>query len=167
MQAEVVASIIAAATALAAVVASPFLAARTSKDQMIGPMRQAWINDLRDNLSHYISHLSINRWYGAPSAQDPDPDKERKELEDLGRVKEAIRLREKLFLLLNPLEKEHIALASLIQSAFDTYVAAEDTSKILVALRQDAQVVLKTEWDVVRGVSPNNSFKPKPLRGSA
>lgn len=156
MQTEVVASLIAAATALAAVIISPFLAARTSKNQMIGPMRQAWINDLRDHLSHYIAHLSINRWYGAPSAQDPEPDRERKELEDLARIKEAIRLREKLFLLLNPREKEHIALATLIQTAFDTYKAAEDTSECLVTLRQNAQNVLKTEWDVVRGVSLNN-----------
>ena len=129
-------------------------------------MRQAWINDLRDNLSHYIAHLSINRWHGAPSAQAPEEERERKELEDLGRVKEAIRLREKLFLLLNPREDQHIALAALIQSAFDTYVAAEDASKILVELRQDGQVVLKTEWDVVRGMAPNNSFKGMPLRGT-
>ncbi|NIJ87810.1 hypothetical protein FHR49_000558 [Xanthomonas campestris] len=151
MQAEVIASIIAAATALVAVVASPFLAARTSKNQMIGPMRQAWMNDLRDTLSNYSAHLSINRWYGAPSAQDPEPDKERKELEDLARVKEAIRLREKLFLLLNPREDLHMALAGLIQSAFDAYMAIDDTSEILVTLRKNAQVVLKTEWDVVRG----------------
>ncbi len=53
-----------------------------------------------------------------------------------------------------------MALAGLIQSAFDTYMAIEDTSPILVTLRQNAQVVLKIEWDVVRGVSPNNSSKP-------
>ena len=88
-------------------------------------------------------------------------------MEDLGRIKEAIRLREKLFLLLNPKEKKHIALADLIQAAFDTYQAAEDTSQVLVSLRTLAQDVLKTEWDVVRGVSPNKSFKPNPLRGSA
>ncbi|MEB1609570.1 hypothetical protein VDQ74_06640 [Xanthomonas campestris pv. campestris] len=154
MQAEVIASIIAAATALVAVVVSPFLAARTSKNQMIGPMRQAWINDLRNTLSNYSAHMSINRWYGAPSVQDAEPDRERKELDDLARVKEAIRLREKLFLLLNPREDLHMALADVIQSAFDTYMAIEDTSAILVTLRQNAQVVLKTEWDVVRRVSP-------------
>jgi len=118
---------------------------------MIGPMRQGWINDLRDNLSHYIAHLSINRWYSAPSTQDSEPDRQRRELEDLARLKEAIRLREKLFLLLNPRESQHIALGTLIQSAFDTYEAAGDTSEYLVALRQNAQNVLKTEWDVVRG----------------
>jgi hypothetical protein len=167
MQPEVIASLVAATTALVAVVASPLLAARTSKQQMIGPMRQAWINCLRDNLSLYSAHLSINRWYGAPGAQDPEPDRERKELEDLGRIKEAIRLRENLFLLLNVREDDHIELAEIIQSAFDAYKAGDDTSGVLVWLRKFGQYVLKTEWDVVRGVSPNNSFKPKRLRGSA
>lgn len=167
MQPEVIASLVAAATALVAVVVSPLLAARTSKQQMIGPMRQVWINDLRDNLSQYSAHLSINRWYGAPDFQDPEPERERKELEDLGRIKEAIRLREKLFLLLNAREDDHIELAAIVQAAFDTYQAGDDTSEVLVWLRKFGQYVLKTEWDVVRGVSPNKSYKPKPLRSSA
>ena len=150
MQTEVLTSIIAAATALVAVLASPFLAARTSKNQMIGPMRQAWIYDLRDNLSTYCAHLSINRWHHLPSPDEADSEQERKQFNDFSRIQEAIRLREKLFLLLNPQEAQHIALASLIQSAFDTYEQVGDTSKVLVALRVNAQVVLKTEWDVVK-----------------
>lgn len=156
MQGEVISSIIAAATALAAVIASPFLAARTSKNQMIGPMRQAWINDLRDNLSEYISHLSINRWHTAPSVNDPEPVKEAKTLDELARIKEAIRIREKIFLLLNPKEHKHITLSEIVQTAFNKYEAGEETGEILVRLRQDAQYTLKAEWDVVRGVKPTS-----------
>ena len=150
MQTEVVASIIAAVTALVAVVASPILAARTGKNQMIGPMRQAWINDLRDNLSLYISRLSINRWHGAPSGQESSVEYERKEAEDILRIKEAVRLREKLLLLLNPGEQEHIDLAKLIELAYVSYEKAEDTSEVLIDLRKFSQQVLKKEWDVVK-----------------
>ncbi|WP_449447531.1 hypothetical protein [Thermomonas brevis] len=150
MQPEVLAAIISAITALAAVIVSPFLAYRAGKRQMIGPMRQTWINDLRNTLTEYMAILSINRWHGAPSAQDPPADQERKELEDLGRVKEAIRLREKIFLLLNPTEAPHIELSRLVQSAFDIYNRGDDAAASLVAIRTHSQSVLKAEWEVVK-----------------
>lgn len=150
MQPEVWASIISAATALVAVIVGPFVSYRAGKRQMLGPMRQAWINDLRDNLSLYISLISINRWNTLATTDEPKDVRDRKEVEDLERFQEAIRLREKIYLLLNHNEFRHTTLADLIQRAFDAYKSCEDTTKPLSDLRIHSQVVLKTEWNVIK-----------------
>ena len=107
IQPEVWASLISAATALVAVIVAPFVSYHAGKRQMLGPMRQAWINDLRDNLSLYISLISINRWHVLPSVDEPKEVRELKVREDREKEQEAARLREKILLLLNPNEVEH------------------------------------------------------------
>jgi hypothetical protein len=150
MQPEVWASIISAATALVAVIVGPFVSYRAGKRQMLGPMRQAWINDLRDNLSLYISLISINRWNTLASLDEPKDVRDRKQTEDRERFQEAIRLREKIFLLLNHNEGKHKTLAGFVQKAFDAYNSCEDTTQPLLDLRLYSQVVLKTEWNVIK-----------------
>lgn len=149
MQPEVWASIISAGTALVAVIIAPFVSYRAGKRQMLGPMRQAWINDLRDNLSLYISLISINRWNTLASVCESKDVRDHKESVDRERFQEAIRLREKIFLLLNHNEEKHTALAGLVQTAFDAYKSCEDSTKALRDLRLYSQDVLKTEWNVV------------------
>lgn len=117
---------------------------------MLGPMRQAWINDLRDNLSLYISLISVNRWYVLPSVDAPEEVRVLSEREDREKEQEAARLREKILLLLNPNEVEHITLADLVHKAFDSYKSCEETSEALRALRIHSQGVLKAEWNVVK-----------------
>ena len=57
MAPQVIASIVAAFTALVAVAVGPFLTIRASKTQMLGPMRQAWINSLRDTIAEFSSSI--------------------------------------------------------------------------------------------------------------
>lgn len=150
IQPEVWASLISAATALVAVIVAPFVSYQAGKRQMLGPMRQAWINDLRDNLSLYISLISVNRWYVLPSVDAPEEVRVLSEREDREKEQEAARLREKILLLLNPNEVEHITLADLVHKAFDSYKSCEETSEALRALRIHSQGVLKAEWNVVK-----------------
>ena len=56
---QVIASIVAAVTALVAVAVAPFVTIRASKTQMLGPMRQAWINSLRDTVAEYIARIDV------------------------------------------------------------------------------------------------------------
>jgi len=60
METEVITSIIAAITALVAVVIGPFIMIRAQKNQMLGPMRQAWINDLRDSVAEYLARNGMS-----------------------------------------------------------------------------------------------------------
>lgn len=118
MEPEVIAAIIAAVTALAAVIVGPIVTINLGKKSMLGPMRQAWINDLRDHLSQYLSLISISIWYVAPRENDPEDLTGEKGVEYRNRIQEATRLREKIFLMMNPNEVEHRELCRLVQNAF-------------------------------------------------
>jgi hypothetical protein len=145
MQPEIWASLISAATALVAVIIAPVITYRAGKRSMLGPMRQAWINELRDTISVYLSLISINRWHTTPSNSNAES-----QIAAVARIQEAIRLREKILLLLNAKEPKHIQLAKLVESSFELYNTGNATLEIVVELRKFSQVVLKCEWEVVK-----------------
>ena len=150
MEPEVLASIIAAATALIAVIVGPIITFRASRNQMLGPMRQAWINGLRDTVAEYTAHTCIARWHVLPSANDPSDVQRALELEDRNRFQLAYQLKEKIALLINPKETDHQELVRLVESAYTAYVNGTDTKIALRAIREHTQMILKREWDVVK-----------------
>lgn len=150
MAPQVIASIIAALTALIAVVVGPFFTIRASKNHMIGPMRQAWINSLRDTVSEFLAQIYIPRTNVVASSTDPDEVRRTQEIEDRNRLQLAYQMKEKICLLINPGEDDHIELVRLISNAYDAYYKAQDTKAIREAIRTHTQIILKREWEVVK-----------------
>ncbi|MFZ3017944.1 MAG: hypothetical protein WA056_05770 [Gallionella sp.] len=149
MPAEVIASIIAAATALVAVVVGPFLTIRASKAQMLGPMRQAWINSLRDAVAEYAARIHAGQ--PEPSAL-LERDVATRHAAQIGRaehVQSTYQLQAKIALLINPNESEHIELVRLAKNAYVAYLDGRDTTQPLIALEKHTQLVLKKEWNVI------------------
>ncbi|MDX2300878.1 MAG: hypothetical protein NW204_14240, partial [Xanthomonadaceae bacterium] len=145
-----VASIIAAVTALVAVAIGPFLTIRASKTQMLGPMRQAWINSLRDTVVEFPAKVHIG---ALQSGALLSPDDTVRHLAELARVEhqqQTYQLKAKIALLVNPKEAEHGELMRLTDAAYSAYVGGRDPSVQLLALQRHAQVVLKKEWNVVK-----------------
>jgi hypothetical protein len=145
---EVVASIIAAATALVAVVIGPFVTMRASKNQMLGPMRQAWINDLRDTIAEFCSVVSSRLPTGSIS---PDDQLRRTAQQDIqAAISRVSQLQAKITLLINPKECDHMELVRLVNAAHSAYLSDESTTVQVSALISHAQGVLKAEWNVVK-----------------
>lgn len=149
MAPEVVASIVAAVTALLAVIVGPFLTMRASKNQMLGPMRQAWINSLRDTVSEFIASVYVGPVEAGVLSRD-DQVREAAYASKHAHIQKTVQLKEKIALLSNYKESEHQELVRLVNSAFAAYETGRDTAAALKALREWSQQVLKTEWDVVK-----------------
>lgn len=150
MQPEVVASIIAATTALIAVIIGPYLTLKAQKNQVLAPMRQAWINNLRDIIAEFISTIAISRLHVVPDGNESNEIKAEKLAADMARVELACKLKEKTALLINPKEIDHQELIRLLESAYLKYHNGEDINALANAIRDQAQKILKTEWNVVK-----------------
>ena len=147
-------SILSLIVAALAVFFGPIIAWRTSNQQLavslevankqiIAPMRQAWINNLRD----LISEIASNALHYFVSGFEDRTDQEYQHL---------IHLEYKIKLMLNPREEDHQQLEQLIaqmisylQSGTRREQAAEFPAchEELIALSRD---VLKREWDRVK-----------------
>ena len=113
-------------------------------------MRQAWINDLRDTVAEFTAHTCIARWHVLASTNDPLDVQRAQAIEDRDRVQLAYQLKEKIALLINPKESDHQELIRLVESAYTAYVGGSDTKIAMKAIREQTQVILKREWDVVK-----------------
>ena len=151
MAPEVIASIVAAFTALAAVILGPFITFRAQMNQMLGPMRQAWINNLREVIAEFIAQVYVSRWNNVASDAELEEIQRASKAEDKARIERAFLLKEKVALMINPKEVEHQELLRLIESAYDAYHNGKPVSKLAAAIRSQAQIVLKAEWNVVKG----------------
>ncbi len=148
---QVIASIVAAVTALVAVAVAPFVTIRASKTQMLGPMRQAWINSLRDTVAEYtakVDNTGIPE-SGAVLAAD-DGLRHAAQMERLKHQQLVFQLKSKIALLINPKEPNHIELVRLAECAYASYLAGQNSSVSIRALLDHTQIVLKTEWNVVK-----------------
>jgi hypothetical protein len=135
MEAPVIASVISATTALIAAVIGPIFTFRASKNNMIGPMRQAWINSLRDTTAEFIAHTYISRWAVVASTDEPAQTRKAQEIEDRNRVQLVYQLKEKVWLLINPKEPDHQELARLIENAYEAYFEGKETGGVLQLIR--------------------------------
>lgn len=150
MEPEVIASIIAAATALVAVVVGPLVTIRASKTQMLGPMRQAWINSLRDTVAEYSARIHAGKPQPTALLSPDDSVRHAAQVACAEHVQSTFQLQAKIILLINPNEVEHQELVRLAKSAYEVYFSGRDTEVPLAALQQHTQTVLKTEWNVVK-----------------
>lgn len=140
------------AVAALAVVVGPFIQRAVAKQQLLGPMRQAWINDLRKRISELVA-ISERLVFALQLVPDP--------YQEYSRIGELV---VEIELSLNPREKEHNALvaelrtmslcASNIAKAAregkqlenqNSYSAAKDN------VFNIAKQVFKAEWEVIKG----------------
>jgi hypothetical protein len=137
------------ATALAAVVVSPFVTLRVAKQQIrsqtISANRHAWINSLREELAAFLS-LITSLAFPVPVL---DPNKFRESAEQLILVHSKIKLR------LNPKEQDHIQLNDLLNQTYDSAISDDDKERRTVHKKRDeivalSQVILKREWERVK-----------------
>lgn len=136
--------------AFAALFIAPLINARNSKRQVLAPMRQVWINTLRDKISELISIVSISRLHICPNeAQDEDLKIEAHK-EDRIRYEKLKLIASNIELHINPSEAEHRDLVSKIHTIVAAYHNNQDLKneiKILVTL---GQKILKAEWEVTK-----------------
>lgn len=109
--------------------------------QIIAPMRQAWINSLRDLLAELLS--SLMHYYLA--GYEDRSDREYQQLQ---------MLEHRLQLMLNPKEEDHVRLESTIRDMVLTLQSEPGFSPEFMehhfeATRR-ARIVLKREWDRVK-----------------
>lgn len=150
MEPSVIAAIISAATALAAVVVSPFFTFRASKRSMLGPMRQAWINNLRDTVAEFIANIYVSPIQLSGALSNDDQIRHSVEVAKRAHLESAFRLKEKICLLINPSEEDHQELVRLVESAYSAHIEWRDTGAALTAIRTHTQRILKAEWNVVK-----------------
>lgn len=109
-----------------------------AKQQVISPMRQQWINTLRDNTAELLSQASLLH------LRDESPSSaERMELA----AREA-----KLELLINPKEEDHRSLLAAVRYVVNS-IGAENRADFHEGHRKAveiAQGVLKKEWEVTK-----------------
>ncbi len=150
MEAPVIAATLAAVTALVAVVAGPFFTFRASKNAMLGPMRQAWINSLRDTVAEFIASIYISPMQLTGALSNDDDISHSVEVSKRSQLELTYRLKEKICLLINPKEADHQELVRLVESAYVAHVEGSDTATALKAIRKHTQVILKAEWNVIK-----------------
>lgn len=129
-----------AALAVAVLLVAPAVQWAIGRNQLIGPMRQAWINNLRDKVSTLIA-AAESLYY--ERAQNPH--------EVLLRIKQ---LNEEIILTVNPTEDDHKALLELLETiilAVDGKTKEHSFIPIAHNVRKLTQKILKTEWDRVKG----------------
>lgn len=150
MQPEVIASIVSAVTALVAVIIGPFITLRASKNQLLGPMRQAWINDLRNAVAEFSARINLG--YEAVASTFAHEDSVRHDAMTLRtqHIQSTYQLLAKIILLVNPKEPEHQELVRLAKAAYSAYESGNRADTALSALHRHTQAVLKKEWDVVK-----------------
>jgi hypothetical protein len=114
-----------------------------SKQQLLGPMRQAWINELRELVVEITSNC-LHYWQTG-TYQDLENDE----------YKRITYISHKIRLMVNPNETDHIELLNKIESMTNAAGAASGKEDQVffdayISVIQTAQLVLKREWAVVK-----------------
>lgn len=153
--------------AAAAVIVGPMISLKISKDHrdislklatkhLVAPMRQVWIESLRDKVSEF---LSLSFWYYVSGLHDhaissDAPDYEAEEETQQSKADRKLSfLATQIELMLNPEEADHIALIEHLKncrySAFGGGVSAEFPDHHEAAKAQ-CKKILKREWERVK-----------------
>lgn len=136
-------SIVAVMVSLVAVIVGPIVSFKVAKRQIVSPIRQKWIDELREIISEYLSESKNLIVLGEDGMLNKEVMKE-----DI--FKKLLYLQQKLNLMLNPNEPKHIELLELIESITDeihhgvnNYI--EFGGKLRGAT-EISQKILKEEW---------------------
>lgn len=130
--------------ALAALAISPLITFSISKRQLVAPIRQKWIDELRNYISDFLSsslHLiAITEAKGIFSNGEIDEDT----------YKKLLLIERKITLMLNPNEHLHNELLKQLRKALDEVEhGANDVLEFgsrIAAITEVAQKILKIEW---------------------
>lgn len=136
--------------AFLALFVAPIVNARISRRQVIAPMRQAWINTLRDEIAEFVSVVSIERMHICPSDDDEESFKREAHREDRSRYERLKLIAAGVELHINPKEEDHRNLVVKINKIVDAYHDNHDTRDDLQSLVELSQKVLKNEWEVTK-----------------
>lgn len=136
--------------AFLALFVAPIVNARISRRQVIAPMRQAWINTLRDKVAEFVSVVSIGRMHICPSDDDEENLKRAAHREDRSRYERLKLIAAGVELHINPKEEDHRKLVVRINEIVDAYHDNRDTRNEIKSLVELSQKVLKDEWEVTK-----------------
>lgn len=137
-------------TAIAAVIIGPYIAARATRSQMLGPMRQAWIDDLRNAVSEFVAKVSTGQVVLSGLVADDPNIRHDAAARRRAHVDQTAILKVKIELLINPKEADHQELVRLVAVAYQAYINETAPGATLRDLTAQTQVVLKKEWNVVK-----------------
>lgn len=131
-------AILSLTVAALAVVVAPAVQWVVARQQLIGPMRQAWINNLRKKVAALTATADcLHR--GGLEVTD--------KFGDLRRIK---RLEEEIILTVNPNERDHQALLAQIRTMISALEIGAKKNEFTPARKETTkltQTILKTEWD--------------------
>jgi hypothetical protein len=150
LEAKDVISIAALAVAFLALFIAPFINSKNSKRQTIAPMRQAWINNLRDKISEVLAIISIDRSNYCPSTDWDEDKKDKANNMDLENYEKLMLLESSISLHINSTEPDHIKLMDLISLVIKEYHDTSVSDKNKSNLLELSQKVLKDEWEATK-----------------
>jgi hypothetical protein len=127
--------------AMLAVIVGPLVQWRIAKRQIVDPMRQAWINELRKMLSKLLGTTSYFMARGVDIAQDSND------------LRELAEIQQEIVLTLNPREDDHRLLMEKIRMMAQAVFMAPDRDQFVQLhgeVTELAQTILKREWNRVK-----------------
>lgn len=148
ISASAIVAFLAMLVSLAAVIVGPVANSRIARRQIISPMRQKWINELRDLMSTLLSkcRLAVIMTEAGGLLEESKPNVEL--------LSEILFLEQKLELMLNPNESDHKILVTAVGAITDS---VQHGAKNVVEFGQklsDASTccksILKREWERVK-----------------
>ena len=151
-------TIIAACTALAAVIVGPIVSFKIAKRQIsastVTISRQHWINDLRDAIADFNAKASMIYSLARNHYADEH---------SIPRIEELVQLNYKIELLINPNEEDHAKIVKIVDhitaSLSLAKVRANEIGDELDGKKEElislAQKVLKREWERVKKGEPS------------
>lgn len=117
------------------------LSARAAKRAMLGPMRQKWINDLRELLSEISSRCLHYFQAGYEDRTDQE-------------YQQITLLEHRIIFMINQNEPKHTVLVKTIREMVAALEGGKDFDSDFIAAYEklliDGRDVLKQEWDVVK-----------------
>lgn len=130
--------------ALVAVFLGPFLSARLAKQQIVAPIRQKWIDELRNLITDFLSTAQmlvvVNESDGILKQDDIDKET----------YKNMLSIERKLTLMLNPNELRHNELMNHIRNLLDKtehgILNLLEFGPLVKDITETAQKILKEEW---------------------
>lgn len=133
---------------LAAVVIGPIVTFKVARRQILSPIRQKWIDELRELMSEFLSEcqraIVIGEGVGLLNTEETDE----------ALFKKLLYLERKLALMLNPREEHHVELVDLVRSITEEVQQGVNDfiqfGEKVANTSSLCQKILKSEWERVK-----------------
>ncbi|MEZ8771030.1 hypothetical protein AB6D79_23550 [Vibrio alginolyticus] len=129
---------------------APIVNARISRRQVIAPLRQAWINSLRDKLAEILSIVSVARFDIVSSIDASTETRDRSLNEDRLRYERLVFLVASIELHINSRESDHQSLVVLLKEISQGYHDNNDVEPRVAELVELSQKILSDEWKATK-----------------